>query len=156
MGISNFGNFVHFSMLFNGNFEFQEFRISGILFIFSIFLCYSIGISNFRNFVHFLHFPIWLKFKPWGLHSCLKAQITYSGLKPKPQASDPSLKGQIIHGAQITASRHKFLPQHSNPSLEAHPSTKAKIPIKNLAKHRSSAPSGPLPLSPSHFHIYSH
>ena len=58
-----------------------------------------------------------------------------------------------------TDSRLKSQPHGSNHSLEA------QIPLlmlkfnpraSKLTKHRSSAPLGPLPLSPSHTYIYSH
>ena len=67
-----------------------------------------------------------------SLNPSLKPQILALKLKSQPQSSNHSLM------AQITALRLKFNPRASK-----------------LTKHRSSAPSGPLPLSPSHI-TYTH
>ena len=99
------------------------------------------------------------KSQPWGPNPNLEAQIPTLRPKsqpqgpnlslqaqPQPQDSNPSLK------AQISATRLKSPPLSSNPSF------KDPIPYSRLKwkQHRSSAPLGPLPLSPPHTLIYSH
>ena len=70
--------------------------------------------------------------QPQGSNHSLEAQFTASMLKSQPKGSIHSVK------AQFTVLMLKF-----------------KTRASKLTKHRSSAPSGPLPLSP-HTHIYSH
>ena len=76
--------------------------------------------------------PLRLKLQPQGSNHSLEAQITASWLKSQAHGSNHSLE------AQIPLLMLKFNPRASK-----------------LTKHRSSAPSGPLPISPSHTHIYS-
>ena len=97
--------------------------------------------------------PAWmLKSQPQGSNRSLKAQIPASRLKSQPQGSNPGLK------AQITTSRFKSQPQGSNSSLQAQiPALRLKSQpwSSKLAKHRSSAPLGLLPLLPPDIHINS-
>ena len=83
-------------------------------------------------------------FQPWGSNPSLKPQIP---------AANPSVFDQI------TALRLKSQPWGLNHPLEAQITAswlKFKPRASELTKHRSLAPSGPLPLSPTHTHIYSH
>ena len=98
------------------------------------------------------------KIQPRGSNSNLKAHIPASSLKFQPKSLKSSLKPRIHTQTQNPALRLNIQPHGPNFSLQAQivaSRLQSQHKASKITKHRSSAPSGPLPLSPSHIHTHS-